>query len=222
MTPDTSETSGAKPRDYFFTVLAVDPIALPLVRLLADKRWLTPDQVSWLSIALAIPVGLGFALGTRAGLVIGAAFWYVSFVFDCVDGKLARMLGTSSAKGAVLDSLGDGARRASGVIGLASYLWQSDERTDVWLALVFGILAFYFIEISGGERTEPTTGIGSRWSQTLARYRLLPNPGMTDVSAIVFVIGPITGLVVPALWLGIVMVVAAILRLLIRLMRSRS
>jgi phosphatidylglycerophosphate synthase len=222
MTPDTSETSGAKPRDYFFTVLAVDPIALPLVRLLAAKRWLTPDQVSWLSIALAIPVGLGFALGTRTGLVIGAAFWYVSFVFDCVDGKLARMLGTSSAKGAVLDSLGDGARRASGVIGLASYLWQSDERTDVWLALVFGILAFYFIEISGGERTEPTTGIGSRWSQTLARYRLLPNPGMTDVSAIVFVIGPITGLVVPALWLGIVMVVAAILRLLIRLMRSRS
>jgi uncharacterized membrane protein HdeD (DUF308 family) len=56
----------------------------------------------------------------------------------------------------------------------------------------------------------------------LARYRLLPTPGMTDVSAIVFVVGPITGLVVPALWLGIAMVVAAILRLLIRLMRSRS
>jgi phosphatidylglycerophosphate synthase len=222
MINDTSGTLGAKPRDYFFTVLAVDPVALPLVRLLAAKRWLTPDQVSWLSLVLAIPIGIAFSFGTRPGLIVGAVFWYLSFVFDCVDGKLARMLGTSSPKGAVLDSLGDGARRASGVIGIASYLWQSDDRTDVWLAIVFGILAFYFIEISGGERTEPTTGIGSRWSQMLARHRLLPNPGMTDVSAIVFVIGPVTGLVEPALWLGIAMVVAAILRLLIRLMRSRS
>jgi phosphatidylglycerophosphate synthase len=222
MRDDAAKTSGAKPRDYFFTVLAVDPVALPLVRLLATKRWLTPDQVSWLSFLLGIPVGLAFALGTRWGLVLGAVLWYVSFVFDCVDGKLARLLGTSTPKGAVLDSLGDGARRASGVIGIASYLWQTEDRADVWLALVFGILAFYFIEISGGERTEPTRGIGSRWSQMLARYRLLPNPGMTDVSAIVFVIGPITGLLLPALWLGTVMVVAAILRLLIRLLRSGS
>jgi phosphatidylglycerophosphate synthase len=222
MRDDASKSSGAKPRDYFFTVLAVDPVALPLVRLLATKRWLTPDQVSWLSLLLGIPVGLAFALGTRWGLVLGALLWYVSFVFDCVDGKLARLLGTSTPKGAVLDSLGDGARRASGVIGIASYLWQTEDRADVWLPLVFGILAFYFIEISGGERTEPTRGIGSRWSQMLARYRLLPNPGMTDVSAIVFVIGPITGLVLPALWLGTAMVVAAILRLLIRLLRSGS
>ena len=219
MTNDASESFGAKPRDYFFTVLAVDPVALPLVRLFAAKRWLTPDQVSWLSVVLAIPIGVAFSFGTRPGLFVGAAFWYLSFVFDCVDGKLARMLGTSSAKGAVLDSLGDGARRASGVFGIASYLWQTDDRADVWLAIVFGILAFYFIEISGGERAEPTTGIGSRWSQTLARHRLLPTPGMTDVSAIVFVIGPVTGLVVPALWLGTAMVVVAILRLLIRLMR---
>lgn len=219
---DASKTLGAKPRDYFFTVLAVDPVALPLVRLLAGKRWLTPDQVSWLSLLMGIPVGLAFALGTRLGLLVGAVFWYLSFVFDCVDGKLARLLGNSSPKGAVLDSLGDGARRASGVIGIASYLWQAEDRADVWLALVFGVLAFYFIEISGGERTEPTTGVGSRWSQMLARYRLLPNPGMTDVSAIVFVIGPVTGLVIPALWLGTAMVVAAILRLLLRLIRRGS
>ncbi|MGH2698607.1 MAG: CDP-alcohol phosphatidyltransferase family protein [Actinomycetota bacterium] len=204
---------GAKKRDYWWTVLAVDPVALPLVRLFAKRRWLTPDQVSFISLLVGLAVGPVFATATRAGLIAGAVLFYLSFMLDCVDGKLARATGVSSPKGELLDRIGDGARRASAGIGLSFYLWRSaDDGNWLWAA-AFAILAAYFMEISGSpERGEPRGAI----AQALARRRLLPNPGMPDVSALVYVIGPLTSWVVPALWVGIVLVVTGIARVLLK------
>lgn len=208
----------AKPRDYWWTVLAVDPVAFPLVRLFARTRLVTPDQVTWISMLLGLSVGPAFVLWGRAGLVVGGLLFYLSFVFDCVDGKLARLLGTSGGKGEMLDRVADGARRSSAVLGLTIYLWRT-EGTAFWWGVVFGVLAFYFMEISGGERSEPRNRVGSRWSQALAKHRLLPTPGIPDTSAVAFVLGPVTGLVVPALALGILMVSVAILRVWLRAAR---
>jgi hypothetical protein len=80
----------------------------------------------------------------------------------------------------------------------------------LWV-VVFGVLSFYFMEISGAEKTEAGEGVTGRWSAALARRRLLPTPGMPDVSAIVYIFGPLTGWVVPALGVGIAMISAAIL-----------
>ena len=205
--------AGAKKRDYWWTVLATDPVSLPIVRWLTRHRWLTPDQVTILALTLGLAVGPVFALGTRAGLVAGGIVFYLAFVFDCVDGKLARALGTTSRRGEALDHLADGGRRASASLGIAIWLWRAPEvpAADVWWAIVYMALAYYFLEISGAARSEPGGGIGGRISQALARRRLLPNPGMPDVQAVVFVIGPISGFVVPALGVGIAMVTAAIL-----------
>jgi phosphatidylglycerophosphate synthase len=204
---------GAKPRDYWWTVLAVDPVALPVVRVLARKRWLTPDQVSFLSLVIGLAVGPVFATATLPGLIAGAVLFYLSFMFDCVDGKLARATGISSPKGELLDRIGDGARRASAGIGLTYYLWRTEDNGDWLWAAAFAILAAYFMEVSGGaERGEPTGTI----ARALARRRLLPNPGMPDVAAIVYVIGPLTSWVVPAVWIGIVLVVIGITRVLLK------
>jgi phosphatidylglycerophosphate synthase len=208
---DPVAAQGAKSRDYWWTVLAVDPVALPVVRLLTRHRWLSPDQVSLVSLFIGVAVGPMFATATRAGLVVGAVLFYLSFMFDCVDGKLARATGIASSRGELLDRIGDGARRASAGIGLSYYLWRTAEDGDWLWAAVFAILAAYFMEISGGaERGEPTGSI----ARALARRRLLPNPGMPDVSALVYVIGPLTPWVVPALWVGIVLVVLGIARVL--------
>lgn len=210
---DGVAAQGAKKRDYWWTVLAVDPVALPVVRLLARRRWLTPDQVSFVSLAIGLAVGPVVATATRAGLIAGAVLFYVSFMFDCVDGKLARATGISSPKGELLDRIGDGARRASAGIGLTYYLWQTGDNGDWLWAATFAILAAYFMEVSGGEeRGEPRGAI----AQALARRRLLPNPGMPDVSAIVYVIGPLTAWVVPTLWIGIVLIVIGIARVLLK------
>jgi phosphatidylglycerophosphate synthase len=209
---------GAKERDYWWTVLAVDPVALPLTRFLKEHRFLTPDQVTFASLVVGLPVGVAYSAG-RVGLVIGAALFYLSFVLDCVDGKLARALAVTSEKGKALDELADGARRASAAIGLGFYLWREDAPPAdfVWL-LSFAVLSFYFMEISGAPRGEP--GGHGNWARVLARHRLLPTPGMPDVSAVVYVLGPLTGLVVPAVIFGLVMIVVGILMSVIRRLRT--
>ena len=74
------------------------------------------------SLVLGLAVGPFFALANRGGLIAGAIVYYLSFVFDCVDGKLARLLGVKSPRGQAFDALADGARRGSAVIGLGFYV----------------------------------------------------------------------------------------------------
>ncbi len=202
---------GAKKLDYWWTVLATDPVAVPMVRWIARKRWLTPDQVTVVALVLGLAVGVAFAFGNRTALVAGALLFYLAFLFDCIDGKLARALGVTSPRGEALDHLADGARRASATLGLGIWLWRTGAPSDVLWLLVYAVLAYYFLEISGAAKREPHSDLGGRWASALARRRLLPNPGMPDVQAVVFVLGPLSGLVVPGLALGILMVAAALL-----------
>ena len=208
-----ADADGAKKRDYWWTVLAVDPVAVPVTRLLAKRRWMTPDEVTIVSLVLGLFTGLFFAVGDRWALVAGAVVYYVSFVLDCVDGKLARRLKLSSSKGHALDAMSDSARRTSAAIGIVTYLVYSAESVqahEIVLAAAFGVMSSYFIEISGAERGE-ASGVGGRWAAALGKRRLLPTPGMPDVSALVYVIGPIVGVIVPALYVGLAMVMAGIL-----------
>ena len=239
-----AHAGGEKKRDYWWTVLFTDPVAIPLSRFLARKRWLTPDQVTIVSLVLGMSVGFFFATGERWGLVVGGFAFYAAFVTDCVDGKLARALGVSSARGKALDALADGARRASASLGLFLFFWNYQlpslngdvvegsvdlfpvdgvlpiQQKGLLLTVIYVVLAYYFLEIAGAEKTPAEGGVRGKWSQALAEQRLLPNPGMPDVQAIVFILGPITGLVIPALWLGIAMVTVAILLTVRRRLRT--
>ena len=218
MTEFAADARGAKKRDYWWTVLATDPLAIPIAGFLAKRKLLTADQVTWLALIFGVAVFPLFAIAERWSLAAGGVIFYIAFILDCVDGKLARALGVTSAKGAAIDALADGGRRAAGSLGLIFYLWQADGygfgsgyRHDVLLAAVYAVLAYFFLEISGAEKGEMSGKVGGRWDRALAERRLLPNPGMPDVQAVVFILGPLTGLVVPALWVGIAMVTAAIL-----------
>jgi phosphatidylglycerophosphate synthase len=216
---------------------------------------LTPNQVTILSLVAGLSVGLFFAMADTTGLIIGGVLFYVAFVLDCTDGKLARATGITSPKGQALDALADGARRASATLGLALAFWRVLTSThcgvtglfrtfkDVptrlqeagsanecmgpvlgWhhgllMTILYGVLAYYFLEISGAEKADPAGGVRGKWSQALAKRRLMPTPGMPDVQAIVFIFGPITGFVVPALYLGIAMVSVGIVLTVIRRLR---
>ena len=226
-----ADARGAKKRDYWFTVLLTDPVAVPLTTFLAKRRLLTPNQVTIISLVLGLSVGVFFATGERWGLIAGGIAFYLAFVTDCVDGKLARATGITSDKGQALDALADGGRRASASFGLAAYVYQNQvvpesggrfqfithwnwhgfDAFHLMVVLLYVVLAYYFLEISGAEKGDPGTGVRGEWSQALAKHRLLPTPGMPDVQAIVFIFGPLLGLVVPALMVGIAMVSVAIL-----------
>jgi phosphatidylglycerophosphate synthase len=97
----------AKPRDAWWTVLLVDPVAIRLVRWWAPHKWITPNRVTMGAFALGLAAAAAFWQGTRWWLVVGALLYHVSFILDCVDGKLARVRGTGSVFGVWLDFIFD-------------------------------------------------------------------------------------------------------------------
>ena len=96
-----------KSTDAWWTVVLVDPLAARLVWLVAPYRWITPNRLT----AVATVLGLG-AAGCFAGqspgwLIAGALLFHLSFVVDCMDGKIARLNGTGSPFGAWFDFIFD-------------------------------------------------------------------------------------------------------------------
>jgi phosphatidylglycerophosphate synthase len=212
----SSSSFGSKKRDYWWTVLFTDPVAFPLVRILARSHFLHPDQVSYLAIFLGLGVGPLFALGTRVGFVAGGVTFYLAFMVDCIDGKLARAIGVESKRGAALDRIGDAARRASASLGILLGLHQSERYGEflAW-AFVYVVLAYLFLELSGAEAPEERTrgpfdidSEPSPWVRWFARRRMLPTPGMPDIQAVVFILGPITGLFSVGFAIGIALAIS--------------
>jgi len=248
-----ADERGAKKRDYWFTVIFTDPLATPLASFLAKRRLLTPNQVTVLALVAGLSVGAFFAIARPWSLIVGGVMFYVAFVLDCTDGKLARASGITSEKGQALDALADGGRRASATLGLGVAFWRAAEASvclpngvgwrhfevdplgpgprflclgdpapyvhGLIFVLVYAVLAYYFLEISGAEKGDPAGGVRGKWSQALAERRLLPTPGMPDVQAVVFIAGPITGYVVPALYVGVAMVSVGIVLTVTRRLR---
>jgi hypothetical protein len=122
--------SAVKANDGFFTTFFVSPYSKYIARW-AAHRGLTPNQVTTFALVLGIVAAVLFATGSRAGLVAGAVFVHLSFVFDCVDGQLARYTRTFSKLGAWLDSVFDRAKEYVTFAGLA--IGADRAGTDVWV-----------------------------------------------------------------------------------------
>jgi len=67
----------------------------------------TPNQVTSLSIVTKLFASALYAAGTWPALVLGAILVQVSFVFDCLDGQLARHRRQTSGFGEWLDFMSD-------------------------------------------------------------------------------------------------------------------
>jgi len=101
-----------KARDAWWTVLLVDPLAARLVRLVAPYRWITPNLLTGLATLLGVAsaacfLAPCFLAQERWWLAAGAALFHLSFVVDCMDGKVARLNGTGSLFGAWFDFMFD-------------------------------------------------------------------------------------------------------------------
>ena len=106
-----------KRRDSWWTVFLVDPVACRLTLLIANHTDVTPNGLTRLSLVLGLGSAVCFAFGQ---LVAGAALFYVSFMIDCMDGKIARLKETGTAFGLWLDYVGDRIRVVCCAAGLAS------------------------------------------------------------------------------------------------------
>ncbi|WP_235030630.1 CDP-alcohol phosphatidyltransferase family protein [Nonomuraea solani] len=111
---DVHETR--KRRDSWWTVYFVDPVACRVALPIANRTRLTPNGLTVLSLVLGAVSAACFATNQ---LVAGACVFYLSFMIDCVDGKIARLKGTGTPFGLWLDYVGDRVRVVLCAGGLA-------------------------------------------------------------------------------------------------------
>ncbi|GLX99774.1 CDP-alcohol phosphatidyltransferase family protein [Actinoplanes sp. NBRC 101535] len=124
-----------KRRDAWWTVWLVDPLASRLVWLVAPWRWFTPNRLTVGAFLVGLGSAAAFWQGSYAWLLVGAVLYHLSFVLDCMDGKIARLNGTGSLFGAWLDYVFDRLRVLACAIGLfgGQYVLTGDV-VHLWLA----------------------------------------------------------------------------------------
>ncbi|WP_447040697.1 CDP-alcohol phosphatidyltransferase family protein [Streptomyces sp. DSM 118878] len=125
-----------KKRDAWWTVLLVDPVATPLVRFTAMRTNITPNQITWGAFLLGLGSAACFAFGDWKWLVLGAVVYHLSFILDCMDGKVARLTGQGSVFGAWLDFVFDRIRvMVCGVALMGGQYERTGDTFYIWLAL---------------------------------------------------------------------------------------
>jgi len=98
-----------------------NPIANRFVEVLKNT-FVTPNQVTYLSVAVGFASGYLFSQGTWITSAIGGLLLELTLVLDCVDGQLARAKKMASDWGRLID-------------GIAGYF--------AYLAVVYGIMTGY-------------------------------------------------------------------------------
>ncbi|GAA1173824.1 phosphatidylglycerophosphate synthase [Kitasatospora gansuensis] len=128
-----------KRHDAWWTVLLVDPLALRLVRWTDRHTEVTPDQVTAAALALGLGAAGCFVQGAPGWVLAGSLLYHLSFVLDCVDGKLARLQERDTLFGGWVDFALDRARVAYCAVALMTGQWL--HQGDPWyLVLAVGVI----------------------------------------------------------------------------------
>ena len=81
-----------------------NPIAASIVRILKDT-WVTPDQVTYVSIFIGLVAAYIFSSGTIQSFFLAGIFLEMVMILDCVDGQLGRTKKCTSNWGRLLDGI---------------------------------------------------------------------------------------------------------------------
>ncbi len=82
------------------------PLATLLVKIVYPTN-ITPNQLTWVALFMGIIGTLLFTVGTPAAFLAGAICLIVYDFFDCADGQLARLKGTGTLTGRIVDGFAD-------------------------------------------------------------------------------------------------------------------
>ncbi|MGH7497488.1 MAG: CDP-alcohol phosphatidyltransferase family protein, partial [Gemmatimonadales bacterium] len=85
------------------------PLGFGIARRLAATR-ATPDQVTAVSLILGLAAGHLMYYSSASINTVGILLFVVSDIFDSADGQLARLRGTSTRFGRILDGVSDNLR----------------------------------------------------------------------------------------------------------------
>jgi phosphatidylglycerophosphate synthase len=132
-----------KPTGGVFEQLYMRPLSMWMTRALCHTG-VTPNQMSVVTLLVALLSGALIALPDPAMSVAGGLLHIFMRVVDCIDGELARLKYQGSRFGEWLDTIGDG-------IGMAAFLggvtWHAArEQPDLLLVGVVGTVAWALVQ----------------------------------------------------------------------------
>lgn len=130
-------------RGYFRSLKSLDveepvdlyvhrPLAYLLTRVLYPTP-ISPNAVTAMSIVFGLVAGVSVVWGYPWHLQVAGLSIFLSAIFDCADGQLARLRGTSSAFGRMLDGVADFVVVVCAVGG-GIYWMAYEHRQTPWLA----------------------------------------------------------------------------------------
>lgn len=195
-----------KPLDAWLVVWIFDPVAVRIVYWLANYTRISANVVSVFSILLGLVACALFWMGTGLYWIAAGLIFYLSFLGDCVDGKLARFMKKESLLGRFLDHfvyLGV-LYACIASLGLRSYLTDGGIIT-LWLG---GVLVLVHMLITAGfallrwvsmgvyirRKLDPT--VEPHTLIWLARHRMKTIPSVIDAVIIAILGSALSGQVV--------------------------
>ncbi len=125
---------GLKPLavEEVFDLIFYRPLAFLFV-LAVRSTGVTPNQLTLLGTLFGVLGGVSLALGSPAAIAAGGAFFLLYNILDCSDGQLARMNGTGTHLGRILDGVGDYVVSVAAYLGIGiGYAGASDDPLLMW------------------------------------------------------------------------------------------
>jgi phosphatidylglycerophosphate synthase len=162
-------------RDAWWTVLLVDPVAVRLTRLLANRTSLTPDQITLASFIVGMVAAGCFAAATPYWLALGALAYHVSFILDCCDGKIARLKGTGTPSGPWLEYLVDRLRMLCCTLTLVGGQYARTGRVELFYLGLMVVILDTFRHFSAVHTARTRRAIRHRLGAA-AEFAGLPEP----------------------------------------------
>ena len=134
--------------DFFWSHFVVAPFADRCLWVVANYTKITPNQLTILGFILTIASAFSFLQGTILYLIIGAFLFEIAFLFDCIDGGLARLKGIQSDFGDYLDHIFSesfGKFIAGFCLVYGQYLISGE---IIWLILGILFVFIYYLTVS--------------------------------------------------------------------------
>lgn len=186
-----------KPIDCWWTVAAVDPVAVRVLPWIVGRRAVTPNRIT----AFAFVVG-GISVGLFAAghLVAGALCYELRFFLDCLDGKVARVRGESSALGAAFDRLADSVTVPAAYAAIGWTLAERHAWSHTWvLAVAFmaAMVAVFELSLEAAKGSmdfvEPTTPDAAARGPAawMRRHRFTLRPWTVEAETVGLFLGPL-------------------------------
>jgi hypothetical protein len=120
---------GFKKRDTIWAVIFWNPLAARLIWLIANFTKITPNNLTTISLIIGLLSGIFFIKGD---LILGAILFQISYLFDAMDGKLARVQKKSSNIGELYDNITD---------RIKIFVWT----TSLFIGITFNFPQYYSI-----------------------------------------------------------------------------